>query len=139
MAGINKVLLIGNLGRDPEVRYTPGGVPVANFSIATSEEWTDKDTGEKRERTEWHRIVAWRRLGEICGEYLHKGRQVYIEGKLQTREWEDRDGNKRYTTEIIASQMQMLGPVAKGGRLESQDSSVPVEEPVTVPEDNIPF
>ena len=139
MAGINKVVLIGNLGRDPEVRYTPSGVPVANFSIATSEEWTDKDTGEKHERTEWHRIVAWRRLGEICGEYLHKGRQVYIEGKLQTKEWEDRDGNKRYTTEIIASQMQMLGPVAKGGRSESQDSSVPVEEPITVPEDNIPF
>lgn len=109
MAGINKAILIGRLGRDPEVRYTPDGTAVANFSIATSEEWKDKDTGEKRERTEWHRIVAFRRLGEICGEYLAKGRQVYIEGRIQTRDWEDKDGIKRYTTEIVASQMQMLG------------------------------
>ena len=109
MAGINKVILIGRLGRDPEVRYTPDGTAVANFSIATSEEWKDKGSGEKKERTEWHRIVAWRRLGEICGEYLSKGRQVYIEGKLQTREWEDQEGNKRWTTEIVARDMQMLG------------------------------
>ena len=109
MAGINKVILIGRLGSDPEVRYTPSGVAVANFNIATSEEWKDKDTGEKRERTEWHRIVVWRRLGEICGEYLSKGRQVYIEGRLQTRDWEDRDGNKRYTTEIVATDVQFLG------------------------------
>jgi single-strand DNA-binding protein len=109
MAGINKVILIGRLGRDPEVRYMQDGTAVANFSIATSEEWKDKATGEKREKTEWHRIVAFRRLGEICGEYLSKGRQVYIEGKIQTRDWEDKDGNKRYTTEIVASQMQMLG------------------------------
>ena len=109
MAGVNKVILVGRLGRDPEVRYTPNGVAIANFSIATSEEWKDKDTGEKQERTEWHRIVAWRRLGEICGEYLHKGSQIYIEGRLQTRDWEDRDGNKRYTTEIVAQNMQMLG------------------------------
>ena len=109
MAGINKAILIGRLGSDPEVRYTPSGVAVANFSIATSEEWKDKDTGEKRERTEWHRIVAWRRLGEICGEYLSKGRQVYIEGRIQTRDWEDRDGNKRYTTEIVATDVQFLG------------------------------
>ena len=88
MAGINKVILIGRLGSDPEVRYTPSGVAVANFNIATSEEWKDKDSGEKRERTEWHRIVVWRRLGEICGEYLSKGRQVYVEGRLQTRDWE---------------------------------------------------
>ena len=87
MAGINKVILIGRLGSDPEVRYTPSGVAVANFNIATSEEWKDKDSGEKKERTEWHRIVVWRRLGEICGEYLSKGRQVYIEGRLQTRDW----------------------------------------------------
>ena len=110
MAGVNKVILIGNLGRDPEVRYTPDGTAVASFSIATSEEWKDKNSGEKREKTEWHRIVAWRRLGEICGEYLSKGRQVYIEGRLQTREWEDKDGIKRYTTEIVADKMQMLGP-----------------------------
>lgn len=109
MAGVNKVLLIGRLGRDPEVRYTQDGTAIANFSIATSEEWKDKKTGEKQERTEWHRIVAFRRLGEICGEYLSKGRQVYIEGRLQTRDWQDKDGNKRYTTEIIASQMRMLG------------------------------
>ena len=109
MAGVNKVLLIGRLGRDPEVRYTPDGTAIANFSIATSEEWKDKNTGEKQQRTEWHRIVAFRRLGEICGEYLSKGRQVYIEGRLQTRDWQDKDGNKRYTTEIVASQMQMLG------------------------------
>ena len=109
MAGINKAILIGRLGSDPEVRYTPSGVAVANFSIATSEEWKDRDTGEKKERTEWHRIVAWRRLGEICGEYLSKGKQVYVEGRIQTRSWDDRDGNKRYTTEIVATDVQFLG------------------------------
>jgi single-strand DNA-binding protein len=139
MAGVNKVILIGRLGRDPELRYTPSGSPVANFSIATSEEWKDKDTGEKKERTEWHRIVAWRRLGEICGEYLHKGMQVYIEGRIQTREWEDRDGNKRYTTEIVASNMQMLESMGREGRTEPFDRGLAVEEPVTVPEDDIPF
>jgi len=109
MAGINKAILVGRLGSDPEVRYTPSGVAVANFNIATSEEWKDKDTGEKKERTEWHRIVAWSKLGEICGEYLSKGRQVYIEGRIQTRSWEDRDGNKKYTTEIVATDVQFLG------------------------------
>jgi single-strand DNA-binding protein len=109
MAGINKAIIVGRLGRDPEVRYTPDGTAVANFSVATSEEWKDKNSGEKRERTEWHRIVAFRRLGEICGEYLSKGRQVYIEGRIQTRDWEDKDGVKRYTTEIVADKMQMLG------------------------------
>ncbi|MEJ2283120.1 MAG: single-stranded DNA-binding protein [Desulfobacterales bacterium] len=109
MSGVNKVILIGRLGSDPEVRYTPSGVAVANFSVATSEEWKDKDSGEKKERTEWHRIVAWRRLGEICGEYLSKGRQVYVEGRLQTRSWDDRDGNKKYMTEIVASDIQFLG------------------------------
>ena len=134
MAGVNRVTLIGNLGRDPEVKYTPSGAAVANFSIATTEEWKDKNTGEKQSSTEWHRIVAWKRLGEICGEYLRKGSQVYIEGKLQTRQWEDRDGNKRYTTEIVAANMQMLGSrgqrVDDGGRYESS---------VQVPEDDIPF
>ena len=138
MAGVNKVILIGNLGADPEVRYTPSGKAVANFRIATSEQWTSKE-GEKEERTEWHRIVAWGRLGEICGEYLHKGRQVYVEGKLQTRAWEDRDGNKRYTTEIVAQAMQMLGAAGKEGRAASTDERYPVEEPVTVPDDDIPF
>lgn len=139
MAGINKVMLIGRLGKDPEVRYTPSGASVANFSIATSEEWKDKETGEKQERTEWHRIVAWRRLGEICGEYLRKGSQVYIEGRLQTRSWEDRDGNKRYTTEIVAQNMQMLGPAGKEGRAEPAGQRYPEEEPINIPEDEIPF
>lgn len=108
MAGVNKVILVGNLGQDPEVRYSTSGSPVANFSIATSESWNDKN-GQRQERTEWHRIVAWGKLAELCGEYLSKGRQVYVEGKLQTRNWEDRDGNKRYTTEIIANQVTFLG------------------------------
>ena len=95
MASINKVILIGRLGRDPEIRYTPNGDAVANFSIATSENWKDKNTGEKKEKTEWHRLVAFRRLAEIIGEYLTKGSQIYIEGKLQTREWDDKEGNKR--------------------------------------------
>jgi len=139
MAGVNKVILVGRLGRDPEVRYTPSGVTVATFSIATSDEWKDKDTGQKQERTEWHRIVAWRRLGEICGEYLRKGKQVYIEGKLQTRSWDDRDGNKRYTTEIVAQNMQMLDSANMQMRTEPGDPGFPVEEPITVPEDDIPF
>lgn len=119
MAGVNKVILIGRLGRDPEVRYTPDGTAVANFTIATSDEWKDRETGEKKERTEWHRIVAWRRLGEICGEYLSKGRQVYIEGRLQTREWEDQDGNRRWTTEIVARNMQILGSKEPPGAFSS--------------------
>ncbi len=139
MAGVNKVILVGRLGRDPEVKYTPSGVAVANFSMATSEEWKDKDSGEKKERTEWHRIVAWRRLGEICGEYLRKGSQIYIEGKLQTRDWEDRDGNKRYTTEIVAQNMQMLDSPAREGRAQSEEERYPVEEPVSIPDDDIPF
>ncbi len=144
MAGINKVILIGRLGRDPEIRYTPGGAAVANFTMATSEEWRDKETGEKQERTEWHRVVAWRRLGEICGEYLKKGSQVYIEGRLQTRDWEDRDGNKRYTTEIIAQNMQMLdraGSIGSGRDMSaaSKEDGFPMEEPISIPEDDIPF
>jgi single-strand DNA-binding protein len=114
MAGVNKVILIGNLGADPEIRYTPGGTAVANFSLATTETYTNKE-GEKVTKTEWHRIVAFRRLAEICGEYLSKGRQVYIEGKIQTRSWEDRDGVKKYTTEIVADNMQMLGTRASQG------------------------
>lgn len=107
MAGVNKVILIGHLGRDPELRQTESGQAVCNFSLATSESWT-KD-GEKQERTEWHRIVAWARTAELCAQYLAKGRQVYIEGTLQTREWEDRDGNKRQTTEVKALSVQFLG------------------------------
>lgn len=118
MAGINKVILIGRLGQDPEMRYMPDGTAVANFSMATSDEWRDKQSGEKKERTEWHRIVAWRGLGELCGKYLSKGRQVYVEGKLQTRSWE-KDGVTRYTTEIVASDVQFLG-----GRDESMGAGV---------------
>ena len=108
MASVNKVILIGNLGADPELRYTNTGSAVANFRIATNEQWTDKN-GEKQERAEWHNIVAWGKLGEICGRYLKKGRPVYVEGRLQTRQWEDQSGNKRYTTEVVALVMQMLG------------------------------
>jgi len=142
MAGINKVILIGRLGSDPEVRYTPDGTAVANFSIATSDEWTDKATNEKKERTEWHRIVAFGRLGEICGEYLSKGRQVYIEGKLQTRSWE-KDGVTRYTTEIVAFTVQFLGTRDSAdtyrppGPAETPESSAP-----SLPDkqdDDIPF
>ena len=113
--GINKVILIGNLGRDPEVRYSPSGQAVANVTIATSESWKDKNTGEKQERTEWHRIVFFGRLAEIVGEYLKKGAQIYIEGRLQTRKWQDKEGVDRYTTEIVAGEMQMLGSRAGAG------------------------
>ena len=109
---INKVILVGNLGRDPEIRYTTDGTAVVNFTIATTEKWKDRNTGQMQEKTEWHRVVAFRRLAEICGEYLAKGRQVYIEGKLQTRQWE-KDGVTRYTTEVVANEMKMLG--ARGG------------------------
>jgi single-strand DNA-binding protein len=140
MAGINKVILVGRLGSDPEVKYTPSGVTVAEFSLATSEEWKDKSTGEKRERTEWHRIEAWRRLGEICGEYLRKGKQVYIEGKIKTDTWEDGDGNKRYRTKIVAQNMQMLDSPMRNERREGPpEEKFSVEEPVNIPEDDIPF
>ena len=109
MAGsVNKVILIGHLGKDPELKYTPSGVPVAKFSVATTEVFKDK-TGEQQKRTEWHNIVAWKRLAEICGEYLTKGKQVYIEGSIQSRQWEDQSGNKRTSYEIVARQMTMLG------------------------------
>lgn len=106
--GVNKVILIGNLGKDPEVRFTPSGAAVANFNIATNESWTDK-SGQKQERTEWHRIVVWGKLAELCGEYLKKGRQCYVEGRLQTRDWTDKEGKKNYTTEIVAQTVQFLG------------------------------
>jgi len=106
--GVNKVILIGHLGRDPELKFTPSGVAVTKFTLATTERWKDKD-GNPQDRTEWHNIVLWRKLAEIAGEYLKKGRQVYIEGRLRTRSWETQDGVKRYTTEVHADQMQMLG------------------------------
>lgn len=138
MASVNKVILLGNLGRDPEIRYTQGGTPVANFTMATSERWSDPN-GEKRERTEWHRIVVWGKQAEIASEYLRKGRQVYIEGSLQTREWTDREGNKRTTTEVRAQRLQLLGrpderPAPATGAAEQE-----VSEPGGYGEDDIPF
>jgi len=112
--GINKVILVGNLGADPEVRYTPSSTAVANIRIATSESWKDKNTGEPQERTEWHRVALFGRLGEVAGQYLKKGSKVYIEGKLRTRKWQGQDGQDRYTTEIIADQMQMLDSRGQG-------------------------
>ncbi len=147
MASVNKAILIGNLGRDPEVRYTPSGTAVANFSLATTENWTNKD-GEKQSRTEWHRIEAWGRLGETCGEYLSKGSQVYIEGSIRTDEWEDQEGNKRQTTKIRAWRMQMLGSRAQAEPLSNESfgsgsetaSSKPSETDSIGPtEDDIPF
>jgi single-strand DNA-binding protein len=122
MAGVNKVIIVGNVGRDPEVRYTQSGRAVASFSVATSERFQDKE-GQPQERTEWHRVVAWGRLAEICGEYLRKGKQVYVEGRLQTRDWEDKDGHKRYTTEVIANVMQMLGRRGEDGGMSDEGPS----------------
>ncbi len=139
MAGVNKAILVGRLGADPEVRYTNSGTAVANFNMATSVNFTDKN-GEKTEKTEWHRIVAFGRLGEICGEYLSKGKQVYIEGRLQTREWEDRDGNKKRTTEIVAGTMQMLGAASDKVRGDVSDEPPPVNDiPNIGTEDDVPF
>ena len=135
---INKVMLIGNLGADPEVRYTQNGEAVANFRIATTETW--KKDGEKVEQTEWHKIVAFKRLGEICGEYLSKGSKVYIEGRLQTRKWEDRDGNARYTTEVVAREMKMLSPRgAAGAGTSTQYDEPPLAEPTQGIDEDVPF
>ena len=114
MAGVNKAILVGNLGRDPELRHTPNGQAVVNFTLATSETWTDK-SGEKVERTEWHRIVVWGKTAEMCNQYLSKGRTVYVEGRIQTREWEDKEGAKRYTTEINANTVNFIGPRSDSG------------------------
>lgn len=112
---VNKVIIIGRLGQDPELKYTPSGAAVCNFSVATTEQWADKN-GQKQERTEWHRIVVWGKLGELCNQYLAKGRQAFIEGSLQTRSWDGKDGTKRYTTEINARNIQFLGGQASEGR-----------------------
>ena len=157
MAGsVNKVILIGNLGRDPEVRYTPSGQAVANFTVATNEAWTDK-AGQKQERTEWHRVVVWGKAAENCGEYLSKGRQVFIEGRLQTREWTNKEGAKQYTTEIVANPVGGVvflaggdrgarGGASRGGGAPADDFGGPppgMEEPPAGPakggEDDIPF
>jgi single-strand DNA-binding protein len=152
MAGVNKAILVGNLGRDPELRTTPNGQSVVNFTLATSETWTDK-SGERVERTEWHRIVVWGRTAEMCNQYLSKGRTVYVEGRIQTREWEDKDGNKRYTTEINANTVNFIGPRGSSGSSGSSggDSggepsggsndggSGPSGDPGPPTDDNIPF
>ncbi|MBS0287396.1 MAG: single-stranded DNA-binding protein [Proteobacteria bacterium] len=147
--GINKVILVGNLGADPEVRYMPSGGAVANITIATSENWKDKQTGEQQERTEWHRVVFFNRLAEIVGEYLRKGAKVYVEGSLRTRKWQDQAGVERYTTEIVAAEMQMLD--SRGGpseRAPSAPSSSAQMPPMAAPaaasvseefDDDIPF
>jgi single-strand DNA-binding protein len=153
--GVNKVILIGNLGSDPEVRYTPDGVPVANFNLATSESWNDRNTGERQERTEWHRLVLWRKLAEIAGQYLKKGAKIYVEGKLQTRSWDDQSGQKRYTTEIVVNDMQMLDSRGEGGGSGGRDAGYsdrpasgqnvgPASQPAAPPppggdDDDLPF
>lgn len=143
MASLNKVMIIGNLGRDPEVRYTASGSAVAGFSVATTEKFKNK-SGEWEERTEWHNVTLWGRLAEIAGEYLAKGKTVYVEGRLQTRKWQDRDGKDRYTTEIVGEKMQMLSGRGEGsqggGRGSRQESSEPAyDEPAFNPDDDIPF
>ncbi|MBZ5496772.1 MAG: single-stranded DNA-binding protein [Acidobacteriia bacterium] len=150
MSSLNKVMLIGRLGKDPEIRYTPDGAPVANFSLATGEFWTDK-SGTRQERTEWHNIVAWNKLADLSKRYLAKGRQVYIEGRLRTREWDDKDGNKRRTTEVVANQMVLLGSRPEGMEAGTapMQRSAPGPEPgmapspgpadVEITDDDIPF
>lgn len=143
--GVNKVILVGNLGADPETRYTPSGSAVTKIRVATSESWKDRQTGERQERTEWHRIVFFGRLAEIAGEYLKKGSQVYLEGSLRTDKWQDQSGQDRYTTEIVANEMQMLGGRPGGGAPASsgQPRSGGTQEPAAGPEpvldDDIPF
>lgn len=153
--GVNKVIIVGNLGQDPEVRYLPQGGAVANLTVATSESWTDKATNEKKEQTEWHRVVIYQRLAEIAGEYLRKGSKVYLEGKLKTRKWTDKDGVERYTTEIVANELQMLDGKQDGQQQARQQSApapaqqprqqapaqqqrAPMEQPIDF-DDDIPF
>lgn len=143
--GINKVILVGHLGQDPEVKYMPSGQAVCNITLATTDSWTDKNSGEKVEKTEWHRVVFFRRLAEIAGEYLRKGSQVYVEGRLQTRKWQDQGGNDRYTTEIVANDMQMLG--SKGSTAVTREAPPAPESQQTASssasgdefDDDIPF
>ncbi len=149
--GINKAILIGNLGNEPEVRYMASGQAVANVSIATNESWKDRETGETKERTEWHRVVFYAKLAEIVRDYLHKGSQVYVEGRIQTRKWQDKDGHERYSTEIVANEMQMLGgrgtpgpDMESRGEPGAQGPAAPPQAPAAGPEpgdvdDDIPF
>jgi single-strand DNA-binding protein len=140
--GVNKVIIVGNLGQDPETRYMPSGGAVTNLRIATNESWKDKQSGEQQERTEWHRVVMFDRLAEVAAEYLRKGSQVYIEGSLRTRKWQDKDGNDRYTTEIRAGEMQMLGGRSGGGAPAMNQGEEPAPARAGVAEDfddDIPF
>lgn len=137
--GVNKVIVVGHLGADPETRYMPSGSAVTNLRIATSEQWKDKESGEKQERTEWHSIAIFGRLAEIAAEYLRKGAPVYIEGKLRTRKWQDRDGNDRWTTEIIANEMQMLGGGKGGTQKSERTSQAPASEQEFDDDGDIPF
>lgn len=138
MAGVNKVILLGNLGKDPEVRYLEGGTAVANFTLATSETYKDRTSGERKSITEWHNVVVWRGLAEIAEKYLKKGSQIYIEGKLRSRQWQDKDGNNRYTTEIVADTMQMVGKRDDNASNESTPSSPDIENNNEV-DDDLPF
>ncbi|HUO81692.1 MAG TPA: single-stranded DNA-binding protein [Gammaproteobacteria bacterium] len=143
--GINKVILVGNLGADPETRYMPSGGAVTNIRVATSESWKDKQTGDQQERTEWHNVAFFGKLAEIAGEYLRKGSQVYVEGRLRTRKWQDKQGNDRWTTEIVANEMQMLGSRSGmgGSSYEKQDDARPAQATADAPaddfDDDIPF
>src|SRR5439155_7258766 len=142
MSGVNKVILVGNLGANPEMRFTQGGQAVANLRIATTERWTDKG-GQRQEATEWHRVVVWGKQAEIVGQYLTKGRQVYVEGRIRTRQWQDQSGQKRFSTEVVAQNVQMLGARGERGP-EEMNATVPAEEPAAAdfgvgPDDDIPF
>ena len=142
MAAVNKVIILGNLGRDPEVRYTSDGKAVTKFSVATTEKWKDRD-GNSQERTEWHRVVVFDRLGEVCGEYLSKGSSVYVEGHLRTSSWDDKEGNKRYTTEIVGRTVQFLSPRGesgrKGGGTPPAEDDFAYEEGAGLTDDDVPF
>ncbi|HEX2311303.1 MAG TPA: single-stranded DNA-binding protein [Vicinamibacterales bacterium] len=143
MGSVNKVILVGNLGRDAEVRFTPGGQAVATLNLATTEQWNDRE-GQRQEKTEWHRVVLWGKQAESLQQYLVKGKQIYVEGRLQTRQWDDKDGNKRYTTEVKADRITLLGGGGgagmRGGGMDRDASHPPVvNEPADVPEDDIPF
>lgn len=148
MGTVNRVILVGNLGKDAEVRYTPGGAAVSTLSLATTEAWTDKSSGQRQERTEWHRVVVWGKQAETLNDYLTKGRQIYVEGRLQTRQWDDRDGNKRYTTEVRSDRIVLLG--GRGGGAAGGDGGEvsprpaapaggPAPGPPELTEDDIPF
>ena len=143
MGSVNKVILVGNLGRDAELRYTPGGAPVATLSLATTEVWNDKTSGQKQEKTEWHRVVLWGKSAEALSEYLTKGKQIYVEGRLQTRSWEGQDGQKRRTTEVVANDVQFLDTRAAGGGMGAEEMPPPPDDPGAsvrdVDPDDIPF